>query len=64
VGGQGEVESVALTDEAVRNAECVVIVTDPRVFDYTKLATTARLIVDTRNAMKRATANGGRVVKL
>lgn len=64
VGGQGEVESVALTDDAVRNADCVVIVTDHSVFDYTKLATTARLIVDTRNAMKRAKANGGRVVKL
>ena len=38
--------------EAVGEADCVVIVTDHRVFDYSSIAQSARLIVDTRNAMK------------
>jgi UDP-N-acetyl-D-glucosamine dehydrogenase len=33
-------------------ADCVVIVTDHSAFDYRKLAIEARLIVDTRNALK------------
>ena len=33
-------------------ADCVVIVTDHKAFDYTTLAAEARLIVDTRNALK------------
>jgi UDP-N-acetyl-D-glucosamine dehydrogenase len=39
-------------DEAAAEADCVVIVTDHSAFDYTKLLTKARLIVDTRNAMR------------
>jgi UDP-N-acetyl-D-glucosamine dehydrogenase len=33
-------------------ADCVVIVTDHKGFDYAGLVRTARLIVDTRNALK------------
>jgi UDP-N-acetyl-D-glucosamine dehydrogenase len=36
----------------VGQADCVVIVTDHKKFDYTKLVKDARLIVDTRNALK------------
>jgi UDP-N-acetyl-D-glucosamine dehydrogenase len=39
-----------LDDEHVQGADCVVIVTDHRAFDYAYLAKTASLIVDTRNA--------------
>ena len=39
-------------DAALAKADCVVIVTDHRKVDYEKVGTTARLIVDTRNAMK------------
>jgi UDP-N-acetyl-D-glucosamine dehydrogenase len=39
-------------DAGVRQADCVVIVTDHRKFDYAKLVKEARLIVDTRNALK------------
>jgi UDP-N-acetyl-D-glucosamine dehydrogenase len=39
-------------DEAAAKADCVVIVTDHSAFDYTELLAKARLIVDTRNAMK------------
>ncbi|HEV2688057.1 MAG TPA: nucleotide sugar dehydrogenase [Bryobacteraceae bacterium] len=35
-----------------RAADCVVVVTDHAAFDYAAIATTARLIVDTRNAFK------------
>lgn len=43
-------EAVPLDEEHLRNADCVVIVTDHRAFDYAALARTAPLIVDTRNA--------------
>lgn len=63
-------ESSELSDEALAAADCVVVVTDHTDFDYDHIARTARLIVDTRNAVKGATTaagNGaatGRVVKL
>jgi UDP-N-acetyl-D-glucosamine dehydrogenase len=39
-------------DAAIRDADCVVIVTDHKKFDYPALVKNARLIVDTRNALK------------
>jgi len=39
-------------DAGVSQADCVVIVTDHKKFDYAKLVKDARLIVDTRNALK------------
>jgi UDP-N-acetyl-D-glucosamine dehydrogenase len=38
---------------AARSADCVVVVTDHRDFDYDALVREASLIVDTRNALKR-----------
>jgi UDP-N-acetyl-D-glucosamine dehydrogenase len=38
---------------AARAADCVVIVTDHKSFDYESLVRDAKLIVDTRNALKR-----------
>ena len=38
--------------DAVAGADCVVIVTDHKCFDYAALLRDARLIVDTRNALK------------
>ncbi|MEK7405048.1 MAG: nucleotide sugar dehydrogenase [Acidobacteriota bacterium] len=40
-------------EEAAAAADCVVIVTDHTAFDYAALVDSARLIVDTRNALKR-----------
>ena len=37
-------------------ADCTVIITDHSAFDYAKLAKTAKLIVDTRNALKGVVA--------
>jgi UDP-N-acetyl-D-glucosamine dehydrogenase len=45
-------ESTPLPESAAK-ADCVVIVTDHKGFDYKGLLDSAKLIVDTRNAMKR-----------
>ena len=42
--------AVPLNEERVRNADCVVILTDHSIFDYTSIIRTASLLVDTRNA--------------
>jgi UDP-N-acetyl-D-glucosamine dehydrogenase len=39
-------------DKGAAEADCVVIVTDHKAFDYTRIIENARLIVDTRNALK------------
>jgi len=39
-------------EKATAEADCVVIVTDHRAFDYPALVASARLIVDTRNALR------------
>ncbi len=55
-----QVEGLELTSEdgpeAIERADCVVIVTDHAAFDYPSIARSARLIVDTRNAMKGISA--------
>jgi UDP-N-acetyl-D-glucosamine dehydrogenase len=52
-----ELTSVDLTVDALRSADCVVVVTDHRAFDWDLIAQEARLIVDSRNAIKdRGTA--------
>ena len=43
-----------LTPETLRGSDCVVIITDHRVFDYDPITRHARLVVDTRNAIKSA----------
>lgn len=42
----------ALPESAAAEADCTVVVTDHSAFDYGKLAATAPLIFDTRNALK------------
>jgi UDP-N-acetyl-D-glucosamine dehydrogenase len=39
-------------NESAAKADCVVIITDHSAFDYAELLSSAKLIVDTRNAMK------------
>lgn len=48
-------QSIALTDQALAEADCVVLVTDHDTYDWQYLADHARLIVDTRNALKGVT---------
>jgi UDP-N-acetyl-D-glucosamine dehydrogenase len=49
----GDREVKAVDAEEAANADCVVIVTDHSCFDYAKLVDRARLIVDSRNALKK-----------
>jgi UDP-N-acetyl-D-glucosamine dehydrogenase len=50
--GSGEpLQSVPLTDEELRTADCVVIVTDHSEIDYQRACQLSSLIVDTRNAL-------------
>jgi UDP-N-acetyl-D-glucosamine dehydrogenase len=48
-----EVPSVALTDEALREADCVVVVTHHDAFDWDWIADRAHLIVDTRHVVNK-----------
>jgi len=52
----------ALTAESLAAADCVVVVTDHSVYDWEWIGSHARLIVDTRNALKGRVAS--RVVTL
>ncbi len=47
-----DLRSIDLTEKAVGAADCVVIVTDHSSIDYGWLAAHARIVVDTRNALK------------
>ena len=52
----------ACPEEVAAGADCVVIVTDHSAFDYAGLVNRSRLIVDTRNALKRF--NSEKIVRL
>ena len=52
--------SAELTDEAISSADCVVIVTDHSCVDYERVARLARVVVDTRNALRRGEGVSGR----
>ena len=59
-----DLEGIALTDTAVSEADCVVVVTNHAAFDYEFIANHAHIIVDTRNAMNGSTTGNGRLVVL
>lgn len=56
--------SVPLTAETLAQADCVVVITDHTIFDWQMIRQHARLIVDTRNALKAAPTGSARVVML
>ncbi len=57
-------ESLKDIEEGVRNADCVVIVTDHSTYDYEEILNKASLIVDTRNALGNSGRDDPRVVRL
>ncbi len=59
-----DMKSVPLTADALRTADCVVIVTDHSVLDWEWIAAEARIIVDSRNALKHITSPKATVVLL
>ncbi|MDP2650486.1 MAG: nucleotide sugar dehydrogenase [bacterium] len=50
--GNRELKSIALSKPVLKNADCVLILTDHSNLDYSAIAKSAKLIVDTRNAIK------------
>ena len=55
-GGE-EMRSEALTAATIANADCVAILTEHRVVDYAMVQHSAKVIVDTRNAIAGQHAN-------
>jgi UDP-N-acetyl-D-glucosamine dehydrogenase len=53
---------VALTPAALKAADAVLVVTDHDAIDWRRVGRHARLIIDTRNALRRAGHTGGNLV--
>jgi UDP-N-acetyl-D-glucosamine dehydrogenase len=61
----GEVlRSRPLTEDLVRTADCVVILTDHSCFDYERIVRDARMVFDTRNATRNVTTGTEKIVRL
>ncbi|SBS75864.1 UDP-N-acetyl-D-glucosamine 6-dehydrogenase [uncultured Mycobacterium sp.] len=50
--GGHQMDSVPYSRDEVSGADCVVVLTNHQAFDYAELVSAAKLIVDTRNAVK------------
>ncbi len=59
-----KIESVKEVMTAVAAADCVVIITNHKVYDYSAILNQAKLIVDTRNALGKAGVKNKKVVRL
>ena len=57
-------KGVELTDEAIASADCVVFTTNHASFDVDRIVEKAKLVVDTRNAVKSVRIEDGKVFKL
>jgi len=55
---------VANLDDAVKRSDCVVIVTNHKSYEYQKILNSAKLIVDTRNALGNLGKEHPKVVRL
>jgi UDP-N-acetyl-D-glucosamine dehydrogenase len=58
-----ELDSVELTEEVVRGADCVLIATDHSSYDYGRIVRLASLVVDTRNATRGVRDGREKIVK-
>ncbi len=63
VGGT-KLSAVAPTPEAIGTADCVLILTNHSTFDGAMIAANAKLVVDTRNALKAHRNGGASIVTL
>jgi len=59
-----EIDSVTDLMPAVKSADCVVIVTNHKAYDYKAIHESAKLIVDTRNALGKLGRTSAKVVRL
>jgi UDP-N-acetyl-D-glucosamine dehydrogenase len=60
----GKLTAVELTPETVAGADCVLILTSHSAFDYAMVSDRARLVVDTRNALKAYRQSRASIVSL
>ncbi len=58
-----ELRSVPLTKDELSKYDAVVIVTNHDAVDYEAIATHAKLVIDTRNALKNLRGRGAQIVK-
>ncbi len=58
-----EMRSVELSERTLAGADCVLVVTNHRDIDWRLIASRAKLVVDTRNAMSGLEGLGARIVK-
>ena len=54
---------IPLTDEAIENADAVLILTDHTDVDYQRVVQKAKLVIDTRNATRGVAGNRQKIVK-
>lgn len=59
-----ELSSESDFDKALEMADCAVIITNHKVFDYAKILTNSKLIVDTRNALGKEGKKNPKVMRL
>jgi UDP-N-acetyl-D-glucosamine dehydrogenase len=59
-----ELDSVTNLNQAIRDADCTVIITDHNNYDYPAILDLAKLVVDSRNALKLTGKEHPKVVKL
>ncbi|MFW5714141.1 MAG: UDP binding domain-containing protein, partial [Brevefilum sp.] len=57
-------EAVADLDSAVKNADCVAIITNHSIYDYPAILEAAQMVVDTRNALGKLGKDNPKVVRL
>jgi len=59
-----QIDSVTDLMKAIKSADCVVIVTNHKVYDYAEILKESKLIVDTRNALGKSGWKNPKVVRL
>lgn len=57
-------ESITLSDDALTGSDCVVVITDHSVYDWPHIADCARIVVDSRNALRNVKKPRATVVVL
>jgi UDP-N-acetyl-D-glucosamine dehydrogenase len=63
-GSTIQMESIPLTDEALAQADAVLILTDHSAVDYERVVAKAKLVVDTRYATKNVQENREKIIKI
>jgi UDP-N-acetyl-D-glucosamine dehydrogenase len=58
------IKGIELSDEAIDRSDCVVFTTNHSCFDVERIVARAKLVVDTRNTVKRVHIEDGKVFKL